>query len=60
MASSSRTKSKNKASKKRRDALKKRLVEFGGAIIKTNANSVGTDDAQDEGPCKKFILVDEY
>lgn len=29
-------------------------------MIETNANIVSTDNAQDKGPCKKFILVYEY
>lgn len=29
-------------------------------MIETNANIIGTDNAQDKGPCKKFILVCEY
>lgn len=60
IASSSGIKSKNKPSKKRRDALKKKLVEFQGIRNVTEPMEVMSGDAkiyQGLVNCEKFILV---
>lgn len=59
LASYSGSKSKNKPSKKRRDALKKKL-ESSMVNSESIETSSGNKSAHETEICKKFILIDEY
>lgn len=60
LACSSGPKSKNKPSKKGRDAREKKLSESRGGIVETSKEGPCTQENQMNEVCKKFILVDEY
>lgn len=62
VASSRGTKSKNKLSKKRRDALKKKLATIGSVVPKIHESGPldTTKTTQEKGTCKKFILINVH